>query len=388
MVNSLSNSSHVLFANGALRTFQGETIPGHQFFTFPSLNSIPSSMDATMRVYNATLWIRLELKLKPKSKANKGAGGMSGTDNHWSIHSGNKVLILWVFRIINGSKPAETMSKEEEFSKHTEMIAKHTIPHESGLGWQQIDLTNAVRQWHGEKRNDSLKLFVDCSGCGNKIRVHIFEHAANHNQLHHFARIGLYSSRKQKQLLMMNGAPRSMVKAKHPKSQERKAKYGEGTDDDYNRPHLFVSLDTTQVRRLRRRALDCTGAPNEQCCKQKFYVDFKALKWDDWIIRPHGYYANYCKGSCHLADKFNSEYHYVIDQYRRQGNAGGRGLGKMHHKAGGGGAGAGGGAGLAGIHQCCAPVKYSPMSLIFYGPDGRIIKQDLAKMIVEECGCP
>ncbi|XP_052900003.1 inhibin beta chain [Anopheles moucheti] len=345
-------------------------------------------MDATMRVYNATLWIRLELKLKPKSKANKGAGSMSGTDNHWSIHGGNKVLILWVFRIINGSKPAETMSKEEEFSKHTEMIAKHTIPHESGLGWQQIDLTNAVRQWHGEKRNDSLKLFVDCSGCGNKIRVHIFEHAANHHQLHHFARIGLYSSRKQKPLVMMNGAPRSMMKVKHPKSQERKAKYGEGTDDDYNRPHLFVSLDTTQVRRLRRRALDCTGAPNEQCCKQKFYVDFKALKWDDWIIRPHGYYANYCKGSCHLVDKFSTEYHYVIDQYRRQGNVGGRGLGKMHHKSGGGGAGAAGAAGLAGIHQCCAPVKYSPMSLIFYGPDGRIIKQDLAKMIVEECGCP
>lgn len=70
-------------------------------------------MDGTMRVYNATLWIRLELKLKPKSKANKGTGSMAGTDSHWNIHGGNKVLVLWVFRIINGSKPAETMSKEE-----------------------------------------------------------------------------------------------------------------------------------------------------------------------------------------------------------------------------------------------------------------------------------
>lgn len=362
----------------------GETIPGHQFFTFPSLNSIPSSMDGTMRVYNATLWIRLELKLKAK-KANKGTA-ITGNDNHW-IHGANKALVLWVFRIINGSKPAETMSKEEEFSKHTEMIAKHTIPLESGLGWQQIDLTSAVRQWHGEKRNDSLKLFVDCSGCGNKIRVHIFEHASNHHHLHHFSRVGLYDSKRQKPLVMMNGAPRSMVKTKYSKSQEGKAVYREVTDDDYNRPHLFVSIATTQVRRLRRRALDCSGAPNEQCCKQKFYVDFKALKWDDWIIRPHGYYANYCKGSCHLADKFSTEYHYVIDQYRRQGNSGNRGLSKMHHKSGSG-ANGGGGSGLAGIHQCCAPVKYSPMSLIFYGPDGRIIKQDLAKMIVEECGCP
>uniref|UniRef100_A0A182PG96 TGF-beta family profile domain-containing protein n=1 Tax=Anopheles epiroticus TaxID=199890 RepID=A0A182PG96_9DIPT len=338
----------------------GETIPGHQFFTFPSLNSIPSSMDGTMRVYNATLWIRLELKVKPKSKTSKTAGSMSGPDNHWNIHGG----------------------------------AKHTIPLESGLGWQQIDLTNAVRQWHGEKRNDSLKLFVDCSGCGNKIRVHIFEHAANTHRPAHFGRGALNGTgRRQGPVVLLGGSPpRTMVKAKHAKAQERggKAAYGTATDDDYNRPHLFVSLATTQVRRLRRRALDCTGAPNEQCCKQKFYVDFKALKWDDWIIRPHGYYANYCKGSCHLADRFSSEYHYVIDQYRRQGGGGGRGLGKLHHKAGGGSAGRGGAGagGLAGIHQCCAPVKYSPMSLIFYGPDGRIIKQDLAKMIVEECGCP
>uniref|UniRef100_A0A182FJM6 TGF-beta family profile domain-containing protein n=2 Tax=Anopheles albimanus TaxID=7167 RepID=A0A182FJM6_ANOAL len=392
----------------------GETIPGHQFFTFPSLNSIPSSMDGTMRVYNATLWIRLELKLKTKTKTSKGST-ISNPENHWNLHGGNKVLILWVFRIINSSKPTETMSKEEEFSKHTEMIAKHTIPLESGLGWQQIDLTSAVRQWHGEKRNDSLKLFVDCSGCGNRIRFHIFEHATNHPHLHPYGRNErLNGSSRKKALLVKDsisgvggGASGSMMRLKYRKSQERKAAYGEGTEDDYNRPHLFVSLATSQVRRLRRRALDCTGAPNEQCCKQKFYVDFKALKWDDWIIRPHGYYANYCKGSCHLADKFSSEYHYVIDQYRRQGNSGGSGGSggtgsgggsasdsvPGGHGAGGGAGGstggrAGGGGGLAGIHQCCAPVKYSPMSLIFYGPDGRIIKQDLAKMIVEECGCP
>ncbi|XP_052864905.1 inhibin beta chain [Anopheles cruzii] len=380
---------------------------GHQFFTFPSLNSIPSSMDSTMRVYNATLWIRLELKKKTKTKANKGSTS-SNPDSHWNIHGGNKVLILWVFRIINSSKPTETMSKEEEFSKHTEMIAKHTIPLDSGLGWQQIDLTGAVRQWHGEKRNNSLKLFVDCSGCGNRIHLYIFEHAAHH-----------HGSRKKTFLMKDGTATEGSVATlvdtlKYRKNQERKGSpYGEVADDDYNRPHLFVSLATSQVRRLRRRALDCTGAPNEQCCKQKFYVDFKALKWDDWIIRPHGYYANYCKGSCHLADKFSSEYHYVIDQYRRQGSNGASssGLGKGHHMGniagsdgmagigapiGGSGVGSSGGSGrrsdggfgLAGIHQCCAPVKYSPMSLIFYGPDGRIIKQDLTKMIVEECGCP
>jgi len=43
---------------------------------------------------------------------------------------------------------------------------------------------------------------------------------------------------------------------------------------------------------------------------------------------------------------------------------------------------------LAGMQPCCAPLKFSPMSLIYYGPDSNIIKRDLPKMVVDECGCP
>ncbi|KXJ68616.1 inhibin beta chain-like [Aedes albopictus] len=292
-----------------------EAAPGHQFFVFPSLNSLPSTTHG-IRIYNATLWIRLELKVKH-------------ADNYWASY-GNKNLILWVFRLISGSK--NVLNDEEEFTKHTAMVAKHTISVEK-LGWQEIDVTNAVRAWHSEKTNDSLRLFVDCSGCGNKITIHLFDENQNKNK-------------------------ESFLKAQKINPKKKPENF-----IDYNRPYLYVSLATNHVKRLRRRALDCTGAPNEQCCKQKFYVDFKALKWDDWIIRPHGYFANYCKGSCLLPDKFSAEYQYVVDEYRRQGQ-------------------------LTGIHQCCAPTKYSPMSLIFYGPDSRVIKQDLSKMIVEECGCP
>lgn len=34
------------------------------------------------------------------------------------------------------------------------------------------------------------------------------------------------------------------------------------------------------------------------CCKEKLYVDFKDIGWNDWIVAPSGYYANYCRGSC------------------------------------------------------------------------------------------
>lgn len=37
---------------------------------------------------------------------------------------------------------------------------------------------------------------------------------------------------------------------------------------------------------------------------------------------------------------------------------------------------------------CCAPVRFSALSLIYFGADSNIIKRDLPEMVVEECDCP
>lgn len=79
------------------------------------------------------------------------------------------------------------------------------------------------------------------------------------------------------------------------------------------------------------------------------------------------YYANYCRGDCaaghRTPDTFLNYYTHVIEEYRKMDR-------------------------LAGMQPCCAPLKFSPMSLIYYGPDSNIIKRDLPKMVVDECGCP
>ncbi|CAG9772351.1 unnamed protein product [Ceutorhynchus assimilis] len=103
-----------------------------------------------------------------------------------------------------------------------------------------------------------------------------------------------------------------------------------------------------------------------QCCKQRFYVSFKALGWEDWVIAPQGYYANYCRGDCghhRTPDTFVTYHTHVIEEVR-----------KTQH--------------LSGMTPCCAPLKFSSMSLIYYGPESTIIKRDLPKMVVDECGCP
>lgn len=57
---------------------------------------------------------------------------------------------------------------------------------------------------------------------------------------------------------------------------------------DPDRPFLIVQTDPTTAKRIRRRAIDCSGAIKGQCCKQRFYVSFTQLGWDDWIIAPQG----------------------------------------------------------------------------------------------------
>lgn len=109
---------------------------------------------------------------------------------------------------------------------------------ESNSGWQKIDLTNIVRTWLSESSKEKLRLLVDCSCCSN-WHIHLFNNEID---------------------------KRSNV----------------------NRPFLVIHTDPNTAKRVRRRALDCSPDSGNQCCKQRFYVSFKAIGWDDWVIAPQG----------------------------------------------------------------------------------------------------
>lgn len=137
--------------------------------------------------------------------------------------------------------------------------------------------------------------------------------------------------------------------------------------NEWENPFLMVYTDPTVTRRVRRRALDCSLAVRGQCCKQRFYIKFQDIGWDSWIIAPGGYYANYCRGDCggvhRTPDTYLNYYTHAIEEYRRA----------KHSSL---------------FQPCCAPVKFSSMSLIYFTDDGNIIKRDLPKMVIDECGCP
>lgn len=187
------------------------------------------------------------------------------------------------------------------------------------LGWQKIDVTALVQKLYSSNYHKKLNVLVDCSGCiANNIKIHML-------------------------------------------SEDSRSKE--------HTPFLVLNIEPDLIKRTKRRAIDCSQAGKSQCCKQRFYVSFKTLGWDDWIIAPPGYYANYCRGDCgsgirRTPDTILTFYSHVFDEVRKYNK-------------------------LNGNQLCCAPLKFSSMSLIYFGSDGsEIIKRDLPKMVVEECGCP
>lgn len=218
---------------------------------------------------------------------------------------------------------------KQDFDAKAEFSTSKTIDLQE-IGWQKLEITDTVRKWYAEGVRTPLRLLVDCSGCvEHHVRVHLF---ADHRT---------------------------------PPKQHRHTSHASDAIDP-NRPFLVIFTDPNSMRRVRRRALDCHGAIAGQCCKEKFYVDFRELGWDDWIIAPHGYYANYCKGDCsgpRTPDKFQSYHSHVIEEYRKMDR-------------------------LSGLQPCCAPLKFSSMSLIYFEENQKIVKRDLPKMVVDECGCP
>ncbi|KAL5016031.1 hypothetical protein ScPMuIL_005620 [Solemya velum] len=66
--------------------------------------------------------------------------------------------------------------------------------------------------------------------------------------------------------------------------------------------HIY-SKNKPILKRIRRDSdivkRDCTIEEGEtRCCRYKWYISFKDIGWDQWVIAPEGYEGHYCAGSC------------------------------------------------------------------------------------------
>ncbi|NXR34539.1 INHBC protein, partial [Zosterops hypoxanthus] len=135
---------------------------------------------------------------------------------------------------------------------------------------------------------------------------------------------------------------------------------------DSHWPFVVAQAQARKPHRVHRRGVDC-GADSRMCCRQEFFVDFKEIGWEDWIIQPEGYHMNYCTGLCplHMAGVpgLAASFHTAVINRIKAASA------------------------AAAVDSCCVPTQRRPLSLLYYDRDSNIVKTDIPDMIVDSCGC-
>uniref|UniRef100_A0A8D0V7K5 Bone morphotic protein 15 n=1 Tax=Sus scrofa TaxID=9823 RepID=A0A8D0V7K5_PIG len=107
------------------------------------------------------------------------------------------------------------------------------------------------------------------------------------------------------------------------------------------------------------------GPESNQCSLHPFQVSFHQLGWDHWIIAPHFYTPNYCKGVCPrvLHYGLNSPNHAIIQNL----------VNELVDQS---------------VPQpSCVPYKYVPISILLIEANGSILYKEYEDMIAQSCTC-
>ncbi|NXN09170.1 GDF3 factor, partial [Indicator maculatus] len=130
---------------------------------------------------------------------------------------------------------------------------------------------------------------------------------------------------------------------------------------------LVVSLSPQQCKasRSKRSAQYPPGAGSALCKPRRLYISFSDVGWENWIIAPQGYLANYCLGQCPfpLTAELNSTNHAILQT--------------MVHSLDPEGT----------PQPCCVPVRLSPISILYYDNSDNVVLRHYEDMVVDECGC-
>ncbi|NXN88346.1 GDF3 factor, partial [Bombycilla garrulus] len=129
---------------------------------------------------------------------------------------------------------------------------------------------------------------------------------------------------------------------------------------------LLVSLGPRcRAARGRRSAPSAPSAPSPLCKPRRLYISFSDVGWENWIIAPQGYLANYCRGECPfpLAAELNGTNHAVLQTVVHSLDPQGT------------------------PQPCCVPVRLSPISILYYDNSDNVVLRHYDDMVVDECGC-
>nr|AST08413.1 growth differentiation factor 9 [Hemidactylus flaviviridis] len=105
--------------------------------------------------------------------------------------------------------------------------------------------------------------------------------------------------------------------------------------------------------------------PQNECELQNFWLKFSQLKWDRWIIAPHGYNPHYCKGECPrvVGHRYGSPVHTMVQNIIYE---------KLDSSV---------------PKPSCVPAEYSPLSILKLESDRSVAYKEYENMIATKCTC-
>ncbi|MEE6479437.1 hypothetical protein FKM82_012246 [Ascaphus truei] len=105
--------------------------------------------------------------------------------------------------------------------------------------------------------------------------------------------------------------------------------------------------------------------PQNECELHRFQLRFSQLNWDKWILAPHRYSPDYCKGDCPrvVGHRYGSPVHTMVQNiiYEKLDNSIPR--------------------------PSCVPSEYRSMSVLTIEPDTSIAYKEYQDMIATKCTC-
>ncbi|XP_052853072.1 growth/differentiation factor 8 [Drosophila gunungcola] len=136
-------------------------------------------------------------------------------------------------------------------------------------------------------------------------------------------------------------------------------------DKDY-RPFIMIDMQNRRRKSRQKRSINCSSGMTE-CCREHLYISFRDIGWSNWILKPEGYNAYFCRGSCSSVASVTqaASHHSSIMKILSTSGA---------NKS-------------LELVPCCTAKQYSSLQLVVMDSSNTATVKTLPNMVVESCGC-
>jgi len=153
-------------------------------------------------------------------------------------------------------------------------------------------------------------------------------------------------------------------------SQNKRVRRNVEDFDEHSATLLTYSSDgkgptLSRSRRRSKKKSRLTRNRLEPCSREKMYIDFKSIKWTEFIVAPSGFDSYLCSGTCpypldaHLNHTNHAIFNSVVARLDPLETDG----------------------------PCCVPTELKPLTVLYIDNESRAVLRSYEDMVVESCGC-